>query len=61
MTDKYRKYAFPEGQTVHAKDAPKVELVVRRYLQDIYYYRLKSDPSAKERVHFERELEVHNV
>jgi len=47
---------YKEGETVYALVAPSVVLVVRRYIRDIYYCRLKTDPEAKELVYFEREL-----
>lgn len=47
---------FKEGEEVTAKVDPTKVLVVRRYLQRIYYCRVKGDPNAKELVYFEREL-----
>lgn len=47
---------FKAGEEVKAKVDPTTVLVVRRYLQRIYYCRVKNDPNAKELVYFEREL-----
>lgn len=50
------KSKYQEGDTVTAKDAPDVKLVIRRYIHDIYYCRIKDHPELKELVYFEREL-----
>ncbi len=47
---------FKEGEEVISKVDPSKILVVRRYLQRIYYCKVKNDPTAKELVYFEREL-----
>jgi hypothetical protein len=47
---------FAEGTFVYAKEHPQVKLVIRRYLDDIYYCNVVSDPSLHERVYFEREI-----
>lgn len=47
---------FKEGEEVIAKVNPTEILVIRRYLQRIYYCRVKANPNAKELVFFEREL-----
>ncbi len=47
---------FKEGDEVAAKVNPDKVLVVRRYLQRIYFCTVKDDPNAKELVYFEREL-----
>lgn len=46
----------PEGSAVWAKERPAIALVVRRYVDRIYYCTNQSDPLEKERVYFEREL-----
>lgn len=53
MENKYK-----EGQVVRAKVHPEVTLVIRRYVDRIYYCKVKSDPTLKDLVYFERELEV---
>lgn len=52
MENKYKK-----GDIVYARVNPSVKLVVRRYLNEIYYCIVHSDPSAKDLVYFERELQ----
>jgi len=51
MENKYK-----EGDTVYAKADPLVGLIVRRYVDSIYYCQPKKDPEQKELVYFEREL-----
>lgn len=46
-----------EGDIVYAKAIPDVKLIVRRYVYGIYYCLLKEDPTQKDLVYFERELE----
>jgi len=50
------KNKYKEGQTVFAIADPDVELIVRRYVDGIYYCKLKADINARELVYFEREL-----
>ena len=47
---------FPEGSVVYAKEDPTLKLVVRRYVDRIYYCTISEDPSHKELVYYEREL-----
>lgn len=47
---------YAEGSFIYAKEHPEVKLVIRRYLDDIYYCKVASNPLEKERVYFEREL-----
>lgn len=51
MADKYKA-----GDRVHAKANPNMPLVVRRFLDQIYYCRKAGDPDGKDLVFFEREL-----
>lgn len=41
---------------VYAKADPTLRLVVRRYVDKIYYCKVQDDPERKELVYFEREL-----
>ena len=50
------KNKYKEGDTVCAKEAPTKKLMVRRYVDQIYYCKVLEDASAKELVYFEREL-----
>ena len=47
---------FPEGSVVYAKEVPTLKLVVRRYVDHIYYCTIPEDPSHKDLVYYEREL-----
>jgi hypothetical protein len=49
---------FKEGDVVCAKENPTLKLVIRRYVDRIYYCKVQADPAAKELVYFERELEM---
>lgn len=51
------EHKYKEGETVIAKVNPTVKLVVRRYLDRIYYCQLKDSPGRKDLVYFERELD----
>ena len=51
MENKYK-----EGEEVYAKVNPSLKLIVRRYVDRIYYCKIKKDPTLKELVYFEREL-----
>jgi uncharacterized protein YodC (DUF2158 family) len=47
---------FKEGEVVRAKVNPNQNLIVRRYVDRIYYCKIQEDLSHKELVYFEREL-----
>jgi hypothetical protein len=47
---------YQEGDVVCAKENPTKKLVIRRYVDRIYYCKIQSDTTAKELVYFEREL-----
>jgi len=47
---------FKEGETVVAIINPSLKLVIRRYIDSIYYCKIKDEPDKKELVYFEREL-----
>ena len=53
MENKYK-----EGDVVCSKEVPEKKLVIRRYVDKIYYCKVQNDPSAKELVYFERELNL---
>lgn len=44
------------GDTVCSKINPEVKLVVRRYVQKIYYCQFPNEPERKELVFFDRDL-----
>jgi len=54
--NKVMENKFKEGDIVSAKEAPEKKLVVRRYVDRIYYCKVQGEPEAKELVYFEREL-----
>ena len=47
---------FKEGEVVRAKEDPSRKLVIRRYVDRIYYCKVQQDPSHRELVYFDREL-----
>lgn len=47
---------FKAGEIVCAKVNPTLNLVIRRYIDRIYYCRIQEEPGKKELVYFEREL-----
>ena len=53
MENKYK-----EGQVVRAKVNLALKLVIRRYVDRIYYCKVQNDPTRKELVYFEREIEA---
>ena len=47
---------YKEGQVVYAIENPGLKLIVRRYLDRIYYCKVHEDPDHKDLVYFERQL-----
>ncbi len=47
---------FAEGSVVFALATPEIKLVIRRYVDRVYYCKLQADPEQPELVYFEREL-----
>jgi hypothetical protein len=47
---------YKEGETVFAKVNPELKLIIRRYVDRIYYCKVLDEPERKELVYFEREL-----
>jgi hypothetical protein len=48
---------FKEGEEVFALVNPSQLLIIRRYVDRIYYCTIKQNPVLKELVYFERELQ----
>lgn len=48
---------FLVGETVFAKVQPEVLLVIRRYVDRIYYCRLKDKNDDRDLVYFEHEID----
>lgn len=51
---------YKEGEIVYAKINPSLKLIIRRYVDRIYYCKIQEDPARKELVYFERELMAEN-
>ena len=51
-----REKRFEEGEVVYAKEDPSVKLVIRRYVDRIYYCKVQQDLTHRELVYFDREL-----
>jgi hypothetical protein len=47
---------FKEGEEVFAKSDPELKLLVRRYVDRIYYCEIKGNTDRNDLVYFEREL-----
>ncbi len=47
---------FKEGEVVRAKENINQNLIVRRYVDRIYYCKIQEDPNHKDLAYFEREL-----
>ncbi len=47
---------YQEGSEVYDTENPSEKLIIRRYVDRIYYCQIKSDPTQREKVFFEREL-----
>ena len=47
---------YSAGDEVYAKKDPEIKLIVRRYVDSIYYCRFPNEPDRKELALFEREL-----
>lgn len=47
---------FKQGEVVYAKTKLSVKLVIRRYIDRMYYCTVQENPQQREEVYFEREL-----
>ncbi len=47
---------YEEGSFIHPKERPEVKLIIKRYLQRIYFCEDVNDPTHKMLAYFEREL-----
>ncbi|MBW6533874.1 MAG: hypothetical protein K0B11_02590 [Mariniphaga sp.] len=56
MNRQIAKKRFREGEVVCALVNPKLKLVIRRYVDRIYYCKIQQDTARKELVYFDREL-----
>ncbi len=49
---------YKEGDTVSPKSNPKLKLIIRRYVDRIYYCKDPKDDAGKEYAFFEREIQL---
>lgn len=56
MNRDIKKNRFKEGEVVCALVDPTLKLVIRRYVDRIYYCKIQKNPARKELVYFDREL-----
>jgi len=56
MNKNFVQNKYEAGDVVYAKEKPTLKLVVRRYIDQIYYCKIQDDPDHKDLVYFEREL-----
>ena len=58
MGKQFVQNKYEAGEVVYAKVNPTLKLVIRRYIDRIYYCRVQEDPTRKELVYFEREIAI---
>jgi hypothetical protein len=56
MSKHFVQNKYEPGDIIYAKNNPDQKLVVRRYLDKIYYCKVVTDPDRKDLVFFEREI-----
>lgn len=56
MQSDTKENKFKEGTEVYAKADPDVKLMIRRYVDRLYYCKTVLNPGARDLVYFEREL-----
>lgn len=56
MSKQFVQNKYKAGDIVYAKANPTLKLVIRRYIDQVYYCKVQDDPERKELVYFEREL-----
>lgn len=56
MDKEFVQNKYNSGDVVNAKVNPSLELVIRRFYDEVYYCKIKDHPERKELVYFEREL-----
>ena len=56
MSKQFVQNKYNPGDMVYAKVDPTLKLVIRRYIDRIYFCKIHEDPERKELVYFEREL-----
>lgn len=56
MSKQFVQNKYNAGDIVYAKENPALKLVIRRYIDQVYYCKVFEDLNRKELVYFEREL-----
>lgn len=56
MSKEFIPNSYEPGDVVYAKINPTLKLVIRRYIDQVYYCKVQDDPKHKELVYYEREL-----
>ena len=56
MGKQFVQNKYNAGDTIYAKEDPSEKLVIRRYIDKVYYCRVQARPESKELVYFEREI-----
>ncbi|MEQ8336510.1 MAG: hypothetical protein RIA62_04150 [Cyclobacteriaceae bacterium] len=47
---------FKSGDVVYSKNAPRIKLIVRRCIDDVYYCKVHASAYSPEKTFYEREL-----
>ena len=56
MSKTFVQNRYKAGDTVAAKSNPEQKLVIRRYIDQVYYCKVKDNRESKELAYYEREL-----
>ncbi|NVJ46095.1 MAG: hypothetical protein HWE07_03175 [Cytophagia bacterium] len=56
MSKQFVQNKYNAGDIVYAKVDPSLKLIIRRYVDQVYYCKVFEDTERKELVYFEREL-----
>lgn len=56
MSKQFFQNKYNEGDIISAKVNPSLKLIIRRYIDQVYYCRMLDDPEGKELVYYEREI-----
>ncbi|WP_186758571.1 hypothetical protein [Echinicola salinicaeni] len=56
MSKQFVQNSYNPGDIVYAKVNPSLKLIIRRYIDQIYYCKIFEFPEKKELVYFEREF-----
>lgn len=61
MSKQFVQNSYNPGDIVYAKVNPSLKLIIRRYIDQIYYCKIVEFPEKKELVYFEREFVPNSV